>query len=364
MIRLLFFLIIIFFTPGCFGQENSPRFITPEWLIYENGEYVPANDNSPDGNTAYIKVKPSEFGGGHLSIRSGRSFFLFINGKLSGEYRGINNFRMDSLNTAYSGEQLLIAVHQKNINNRELKILIQIPGSTISEIVTQQRPATFVRDFVVFAGLVIIILFLVITQLNPKLASDYFSVAKIFSVREADDAQSSARLTSSNNFQFYISCSLLLSFYILIIAYNLPDQYALPLHFLAGSFWAIMWQWIKLSLIVMAIFLGKIVVVFTLTRLFGMKGLARVHFFNWVRLMMLVIGAATIILFVYYITRGQSETFFVVFLSLIVATLTGWIFLVFLKLNGKTEHSMFHLFSYICATEIIPLLITIKVLFQ
>ena len=95
-----------------------------------------------------------------------------------------------------------------------------------------------------------------------------------------------------------------------------------------------------------------------------MRGLARVHFFNWVRLLLIVFGGATIIVFSYYILRGQNETIFVAFLSLIVGTLIAWIFIVFMKLNGKTEHSMFHLFSYICATELIPLLITIKVLFQ
>jgi hypothetical protein len=124
------------------------------------------------------------------------------------------------------------------------------------------------------------------------------------------------------------------------------------------------WQWIRLSVIILGVFFVKILLIFSLTRLFGLKGLARIHFFNWVRLLLIVFGASSIILFIYFILRGQSPDFFIVFLTLVVGTLVSWIFIVFLKLNGKTEHSMFHLFSYICATEIIPLLITIKVLFQ
>jgi hypothetical protein len=150
----------------------------------------------------------------------------------------------------------------------------------------------------------------------------------------------------------------------MIILNHLPDQYALPVYFRGDDFWSIIWQWLRISLIILATFFIKILLVFSFTRLFGMRGLARVHFFNWVRLLLIVFGGSSIILFIYFISRGQDAYFFTLFLALVIGTLTAWIFVVFLKLNGKSEHSMFHLFSYICATEIIPLLITIKVLFQ
>ena len=95
-----------------------------------------------------------------------------------------------------------------------------------------------------------------------------------------------------------------------------------------------------------------------------MRGMARFHFFNWIRLLLVVFGTATIILFMYFISRGDSSDFFVILLFLVIAALIAWIVVAFFKLSGRSEHSMFHLFSYICATEIIPLLITVKVLFQ
>lgn len=124
------------------------------------------------------------------------------------------------------------------------------------------------------------------------------------------------------------------------------------------------WQWLKLSAIIFFMFLFKIVIIYSLTRLFGMRGMARFHFFNWIRLLLVVFGAATIILFIYFISRGDSADFFVIFLSLVVIALIGWIVVAFFKLSGRSGHSLFHLFSYLCATEIIPLLITVKVLFQ
>jgi hypothetical protein len=362
MSRILFFLICLnLLSHLSFGQRTSLD-LQSTWLLYEDGKYVP-NSFDDVQNTIYFKLEPARYLGGELKIESSRPYFLFINSKLSGEYAGERIFSIDSLAGRYLSNELLACIYQQSINPRELKTTIT-KLRTSASVVAYGRPSTHFKDFVIVSGLTIIVFFLVISQINPKLASDYFSVEKIFSPREADDAQSNARLTSSNNFQFYVGCSFLIALYLLIILYHLPEAYALPLKFQADGFWSILWQWFRLSFVILLAFILKIVIVFLLTRLFNMRGLARVHFFNWIRLMLIVFGGATIIVFCYYILRGQNESIFVAFLSLIVATLIAWIFIVFMKLNGKTEHSMFHLFSYICATELIPLLITIKVLFQ
>jgi hypothetical protein len=362
MNKAFFFLVCLTVLSKASFAQGTSLDLRPSWLVYHDGKYVPYTSESL--NAVYFTLKTSEYPGADLRIGSSRSYFLFINGKLSGEFAGTKVFSIDSLGGQHSTSTLTACIYQKEINPRELSTKVEKVHSRPAEISNAYRPSTFFKDFVIVSGLVIIIFFLVISQINPKLTSDYFSVIKIFSPREADDAQSNARLTSSNNFQFYIGCSLLIALYLLIILYHLPNEYALPLSFQATGFWSVMWQWIRLAAVIMLLFLLKIVIVFMLTRLFNMRGLARVHFFNWMRLLLIVFGGATIILFSYYIMRGHNETFFVAFLSLIVATLIGWIFIVFMKLNGKTEHSMFHLFSYICATELIPLLITIKVLFQ
>ncbi|HEY0740357.1 MAG TPA: DUF4271 domain-containing protein [Chryseosolibacter sp.] len=360
MSRLLLLLILHVVAFSSFGQTVVD--LQPSWKQHVDGEYVPF-DIDARGNTVYFEIESGHFPGASLRLESSRPYFLFLNGKLAGEFSGAISFPIDSLAGRYS-TSLVAGIFQTPINPRELKTLVIKRETRLAELVPIHRPSSSFKDFVIVSGLVIIIFFLVVSQINPKLAADYFSVVKIFSPREADDAQSNARLTSSNNFQFYIGCSFLLALYLLIILYHLPDDYALPLKFRATDFWSIVLQWMRLSVLVLLAFIGKIVIVFMLTRLFNMRGLARVHFFNWMRLILIVFGAATMLVFSYYILRGQNATVFVTFLSLIIVTLIAWIFIIFMKLNGKTEHSMFHLFSYICATELIPLLITVKVLFQ
>jgi len=364
--RILF--VFFFFYSSVFAQEKftAIKDLRSEWTTCEAGVYQAVTAIPFAGlNTVYFEMDPRSFAGNYLLLRSDRPYFLFVNGKIRGEYQEQVLLNIDSLAKEIHSASFRIAVHQKNINERDLRTeVISMKPTRVSEEGTAERPYSYFRDFVVIAGLIIILLFLLVFRLHPKLASDYFSIIRIFSSRDIDDGQASSRLTSSSNIQFYILCSLVLGMYLLIVLYNLPPEYALPLPFQSTGFWMIVWQWLKISAIIFSVLVMKLLIIFFLTRLFGLRGLARYHFFNWIRLLLVIFGGATVLLFMYFISRGDRPDIFVFFLSLVVITLIAWIVLAFLKLSGKTGHSMFHLFSYLCATEIIPLLITTKVLFQ
>ena len=366
------FFVVFFFLSLHAGAnaQNSYTFnedLRGKWMTFEEGRYRELGEMPLTGlNTIYLQLDPVTQEGDFVVISSGRPYYLFVNGKVRGEYEGKTQLRIDSLLQSERNRAGWIAIHQERINERDLSTqIVSTKRRQVSkDESTTMRPYSHFRDFVVLAGLAIIVLFLLALRLNPKLASDYFSVRSIFSARDADDTQASARLTGGSNVQFYVLCSFLLAFYLLIILYNLPPQYALPVQFHASGFGGMWWQWLKLSGLIFVSLLAKIFIIFSLTRLFGMRGMARFHFFNWIRLLLVILGVATIILFIYFIGHGAQPGYYVVFLSVLVAVLTGWIVVAFFKLGGRTGHSLFHLFSYLCATEIIPLLITVKVLFQ
>jgi hypothetical protein len=368
MLHRLLFCFCFFLGFTLFGQEKfmTKRDLRPDWMVYQNNQYQKI-DQSPSAGlkTIYFHIESPRYPNDYLEIQSEKSFFLFINGKLINEFKGSVRLKIDSLASRINAVSLLCAVHASRITERDLKTGIaaqnKLNGLEVNDLL---RPSTFFRDFVILAGLILMILFVVMLRLHPKLASDYFSITRIFSLREGDDGLSSSRITGSSNILFFIFCSLMISLYLLIILYHLPDHFALPLKFKASSFWSIFWQWIKLSLIQFVVIFSKILITFSLSNLFGMKGIAGTHFLNWIRALLILGGALFVVLFIYYISRGQSHGLYITFLSGLVAILTAWIIIAFLKLNTRIEHSMFHLFSYICATEIIPLLITIKVLFQ
>lgn len=361
-------ILLLYVYASLFDQE---KFIVAEdlrdrWMTSAQGEYAPADKDALHGKqTVYFSLGRSEYADGQLRIASHNPYFLFLNGKIAGRFTGSKIFRLDSLRQLDRSPTHTFAIHQERINRRDLvaEVIVAAP-TAVARDVPVARPYLFSRDFVVVAGMIIILFFVFISRFNPKLTADYFSPARVISQRDTDDSQASARLTSGANVQFYILCALLLAFYLVIIFHNLPSHYALPAHFQADSFWSMMGQWLKLSSLIFAVLLAKILVVFALTRLFDMRGLARIHYFNFIRVLLLVFGALSVVLFAYYMGRGDSPVVFAVFLVLVVVALILWVVLGFFKLSGRTGHSLFHLFSYLCATEIIPLLVTAKVLLQ
>jgi hypothetical protein len=366
--RLVLLMFALCLCTSLFGQKkfNTVKDLKPEWMMYEDDAYRPLHDFPFRGlNTIYIQLESGDYGGRFLRLSSASPYFLFLNGKVRGEYTGQAVFNLDSLARLAGTDVLQVAVHQEHMNERDLRteLVSTAPGPS-GKVINLARPYSHFRDFVVVSGLLIMLLFVMELRLNPKLAGDYFSIGRILSSREADDSQASARLTSGANVQFYILCSLLIGFYLIIVFHHLPPRYALPIPFEASGFWMSVWQWLKISALVFSVFLFKLLIIFSITRLFGMRGMARFHFFNWMRLLLLVFGIAVVILFIYFILHGNNPEVFIVFLDIVVATLIAWIALAIYKLSGRTSHSLFHLFSYLCATEIIPLLITVKILFQ
>src|SRR4051812_23599616 len=173
------YLILIFLGFSFSFGVASPKAFTvkedlqKEWKKFQDGKYLPYTEQDQT-NTIYFFIDAEKFSGDYLRISSPHEFALFVNGKLASLTQ--TNFNIDSLSKKFSATSLLIAVHQKNISSTTLKITIETPLATTSiSWQPENKPQTFFRDFVVIASMVLLVMLIVVTRLNPKLASDYFS---------------------------------------------------------------------------------------------------------------------------------------------------------------------------------------------
>jgi hypothetical protein len=335
-----------------------------EWQVFQGGRYVPFETSDEQIKTIYFWLEPSQFRSNLLRLESNEPYTVFINGQLLTHRSTGLDLPIDSLGQIFPAPVLLVGIHQEKIRVGGLKTQVLSP-STLAES-SAELPMQFssFRDFAIVGMLILMSILIIVIQLNPKLASDYFSIIKMFFMREGEDTQIYSRITNSINILFYVYCSLMIGYYLMIIFRYIPSHYVVALAFQADSFGEAIFLWIKLSAIVLAIVFCKVVLVYFLSIMFGFTEIAGIHIFNWVRLLLVVFGTLTLILFFYFISHGQSENFHIILLKIISWLLIGWMFLIILKLSKRMNHSMFHLFSYICATELIPLLITIKVLYN
>jgi hypothetical protein len=346
------------------GQYQVIHDFQSEWRVYANDQFRPFDEQNERISTVYFLLDAGKYPGTYLAITSPEPYALFINGKLMQRATTPMRMSIDSLALTHNTQSLQVAVHQHTIVAGGIQTVIQ---STVSIPVAFDEPHAlryaYFRDYAIVGMLVLVIMLIVIAKLNPKLAADYFSVTRIFSMREGDDSQAYSRIASSTNILFYAYCSLMLGYFLMIVLHFLPAQYSVALFFQASNFWLAIVGWLEISLIVLGIFFLKIVLVYVMSYIFGMREIGGIHFFNWVRLLLGVFGLLTVVVFLYFAVHGHSETFYSFFLGAMAWTLAGWTILIILKLQRQLSHSMFHLFSYICATELIPFLITIKVLY-
>lgn len=359
----LFFAVSLHLT-GLAQSGALVRDMHNDWQVFENGRYVPfSHAHDEVVKTVYFRVDAALYPGTILQVSSPAPLSLFINGQLALQTRKPLNLDVDSLAKRYEVTTLQLAIHQRRIQAGGLftGIVERKASPSFGETLSPNYSAF--RDFAIIGIMVLLIMIITIIKLNPKLASDYFSLPKIFSMREAEDGPSKSRITNSINILFYAYSSLMLGYFLMIVYHFLPHEYPTALNFQPTTFRTAMLMWGELSLIVLALFFGKIVMVYGLSYIFGMKEVGSVHFFNWVRLLVGVFGVLTVIVFFYFIMRGGREGFYDFLLHAIAWVFAGWMILIILKLQRQQEHSMFHLFSYICATELIPFLITVKVLY-
>ena len=359
-IILVLFLLIPFFLQA---QDFVSKDFGSEWQVYQGERYVPF-EKKLKTSTIYFWLEPSQFSGQLLRVESSKPFTIFVDGQLFASGDGRLDLSIDSVRRIFMAPILLVGVHQEKIRVGGLQTLVvsKAPLKT-SDVELPMRFSSF-RDFVIVGMLILVSVLILVVQLNPKLAADYFSIIKMFFLREGEDSQIYSRITSSINFLFYAYSSLMIGYYLMIIFRFIPSDYVVALAFQSDSFGEAIFLWIKLSAIILAIIFLKVLLVYVLSRMFGLTEIAGIHIFNWIRLLLVVFGSLTMILFFYFILHGQNENFHVILLKIISWMLAGWMFLIILKLSKRMSHSMFHLFSYICATELIPLLITIKVLYN
>ncbi|HWA32935.1 MAG TPA: DUF4271 domain-containing protein [Cyclobacteriaceae bacterium] len=333
-----------------------------DWLTYLNDRYLPYGDGDDvDVRTIYFSIGPSSFKGQNLSVSAPEEWSLFVNRKLisSGKKK---IFSVDSLSRIYPG-QLFFAVYSSTGVNR-LSTAIVSPDVTISprEQLDKRRP-TFFRDYGILASAALLLFFLGLFRTNPQLTLDYFSFAKIFSVQERNENLLASRITSSANLLFYVFCALLTGFLLSAVFYTGGSYFLVSRFVTINSFGAAFGVWIRLSLFILLLLAAKLVIVLFFSSLFNFRETVSFQFFNFLRFVLFTSVVMALLSLGYFVFKGDQSIFYERLVVLSLLLLSAGSVMVLIKLLARAPFSFFHLFSYLCASEIIPLVIIIKIFF-
>jgi len=350
--------IFLFFSAFQSGSEKELQMVedlTPHLKTFK--ESILTEDLDRSSRDAHLTLDLSQHRGQYLFIESKKVFYLFVNSTFVIRHKGTIKLNADSLRQKYSNS-IFVSIYQKTgAKDLSVKWTILQP---LDELYNPLRPQHIFSNFILVSSLILIIFFTALFRTNTQLTLDYLNLVKLFYLRDREENQITLRITSSVNLLFYLFCSLLASLALITALYFAKEGLSFltyPSFTTTGRY---LWQWLFLALGILGALMAKLAFIASIALLFGWRDITGVQFFNFIRVLILSLALIAIVS-LFCFSFGIYVNYFSLLKAGCILLLMGTGLLYF-KLQARTTFHSFHLFSYLCATEIFPLMILVKVL--
>jgi hypothetical protein len=323
------------------GLDSVQVDLKKSWLMLENGKFAP---HSGEGRVAYVNL--SELNPGVILISGRQNFDVFVNNRLVGNET--KRFKMPISKTF--GPRVLSIFSGNGVDQLSLSFI------SLAEQDFFGRKPDSVSSALIFLCILLTVALILLIRTSGSSALEYFNLIKLFSLRGTEDSAQIIRITSANNIFYYLFCSALLA----VNLYVLYEGNTL----LSLSFVAVMVGVLKLMALVFAVLIGKVFLLSSLASIFKLTDFGPAQFHNYVRLLLVSFIFCSAILLILVMLDADFSAWFSRLSYFIVGMSIVFVGITFLKLMARGGFTVFHLFSYLCASEIIPLIILLNVYFS
>ncbi|HRK53770.1 MAG TPA: DUF4271 domain-containing protein [Cyclobacteriaceae bacterium] len=365
-VRRLLIVIIFFSTVVGFSQPLIEHPVVTDlqkdWKVFSEGQFESYEPHFyTKDRTIYFEVDPGRYSrGSYLEINGARPFSVYINYQQIAFERKFISLNLDSLRTKIPEPWLLSVYHSKGLSWLQTKVVS--PSVLRSDIGNSLRAPEFYLDFSIIVSVLLLIYFTVLLRTNPRLTLDYLNFIRLFSIQEREDTLLNSRISASVNILYYLFSSLVAGFSLLTIFHFGANLIPISESFAANSFGQSFLQWFKISGMIFIVLLAKLILLLSLARLFDFRDAPSPQFYNYVRLMFFISILSGLVCICYFVFKIQSPEAYSFLIGAIVLLLIVWVVVIGLKLMRRSTFRFFHLFSYLCASELIPIVILVKVL--
>lgn len=335
--------------------------LSQEWKVLKSGSYV-AYTKSSSAGVIYFPLDANRFRGYDLEIEGARAFSVWVNGKLIRQTdAGVLLFDIDSLTNLYHTPMTISVYARKGLSR--MKTSVVAFSAIASDEGEMLRKKNHLRDFSVLGVFILAAGLLTMLRFNRRLLFDYFDFTKLFSLQERDESLVAGRITSRFSVFIYFYLSAWCAFLFLITFQHIDRNWIIIGDFTIGSVANGFLKWGQLTLAIGLILFIKVSIVLSLSIIFRLREGGSIQVLNYFRLISFLLMVLSIILTFYFVLATKSPPYYQALISLTAWIMAGWAILIFLKLLNKSTYSVFHLFSYLCASEFFPIIILFKSLF-
>ncbi|MTI33320.1 DUF4271 domain-containing protein [Xanthovirga aplysinae] len=350
---------------------------TPEWLIYENQSqtYVPYVLNTPFHNTsASFTLSTEKFSGSTLFYEVQGGSTLFIDRKIVAFFPKdtIRLFNLDSLVEVFQKQDLFVTLYNPEFIPRENRIGILADEVAFSEISNDRvhttleiRSSESKNNFMISSFLLIALLLTIVINKYSRTSRGFFSLNHFFWTKGGRDALGMNRATPNFSFGLVLLYALLQAYVWLITAPFLENLHLAFARMGELNFSGYSLLWLKISAVIIAFLLLKYVLIALVSSLFGVSDLRNVHFFDFLKIGLIGYLILAILLLIFFTNRAFFSPVYSIILPILFLTVLFFrVLILLIKLISVQKLSGVQLFSYLCGTEILPLIVGLKILFK
>jgi hypothetical protein len=340
----LVFLLALWTTHISCGYDTIRQDLSKTWKIIDNGTF---KEHSGRSNVIYIDLTTDYHG--TLEIKNNHPLSIFVNNRLAVTGKKKIRWPVDSL-TMSSQAPLQIAIFSDEKLN-DLSTYILYPAN---ENKIESRPQSHRASVITITALLLLVILIILFRTGPQTIVGYFNFIKIFSFRSTDEGVVNLRATSFNNVFVFIFCSLLATINLYVFDFVANQQ----------NFWKTLLVFLVSTVGVFLFLMMKIVIINSSAKLFRISEFAPGQFYNFVRLLLACFTISSILSLLIFMLRGDFEPGQSILKGFLVSSLMVFWVVTFIKLNAKGGFTVFHLFSYLCASELIPIIILLNIYFS
>ncbi|KOY84605.1 hypothetical protein AD998_19310 [bacterium 336/3] len=368
----LFFIFFLFLGSKSFANNKIEKIILDlkdYWLYYDasyNSYIAYISNNHQKDKLIHFWLKPKQFRQYKLILNLKEDTYLYINHKLQQKYKkGEQTLSLDSLANKYPQENIFISLY----GNIESSI-IGVPSKASKNIektidIINKNHIQEYRKHLTFYILIILIAYTLVRQYDVKMLMEYLQISKFFQVQRRQDNPLFIRVFQNNNILFLLTYAILTgTFFHLLDAMNqgssllIFQKYNNQLLNLSWANWGI---WVGILILWT---LTKYMIIWTSANLLSVSKLINVHFYEYIRIshffyLILIFGLLLLGLHLPY----QMHTWYNIFKTILVFVYILRTIILWYNANSFSEFRKLDFFSYLCVSEIIPLMIYIKILF-
>ncbi|CAA9285852.1 MAG: hypothetical protein AVDCRST_MAG56-4114 [uncultured Cytophagales bacterium] len=354
--------------------------LSDQWLVYDNvyQSYVPyLQDRYPVQYTLNLVLDPAKYRSYRLLLEAEQPCYLFVQSKLVrliGAQERVS-LDLDSIQNLAKSQTLLLTLY--NPEGHAVAPLAQVvfphvqhvQVATVTakdELEAKLRTKNTFTNFLIVAAVFVLGLYAFLWNYHPKAFSQYFNLRFMVPGALREDVPLINKPLSGSSLLFVLAHSFLLSLFYITVQQSSDKLFANILVVDAtGQFWPVVQYFLMMSGLIFALLLGKYLLIQAVGSVFKLSGVTHVHFYEYLLFSRVFYTVVVFLQFALFLVAP-------VWVS-VIAEVVIWIVLLFnivriviinSVLSRLTSAKNLYLFSYLCTTELIPLLIGIKILIK